>query len=139
MTKIERAACLLAATLAGCGGPPPSLGPPSPHGGSLFRLTDGRSTVEVVRRDAPDKPGQARLSLYFFDPGLKPKVPGPTVATLKPKERGARPVEFKPTGDADPARAGELAAAPFEAPGDVAGELSATVDGKPVTATINVR
>jgi hypothetical protein len=139
MTKARLAACLLAASLAGCGRSQPSLSPTAPHGGTLVKLPDAQASAEVVRQDAPDRPGQTRLLVYYYDAGLKPMTPAPTAATLKPKGRGAPPVEFKPTGDSDPARAGELASPSFQADGDVAGELSTTIGGKPVTITINIR
>jgi hypothetical protein len=139
MTKARLAACLLAASLAGCGPSQPSLTPRAPHGGMRIRLPDGQTSAEIVRQDAPDKPGQTRLLVYYYDAELKPLTPAPTAATLKPKGRGVPPVEFKPTGDPDPARAGELGSSSFQADGDVAGDLSTTIGGKPVTITISVR
>ena len=135
----HRSACLIVAALAGCGSPAPSLGLKPPHGGTMFALTDPKGSVEVVRQDVADKPGQSRIFLYYYGPELKPMTPTLTVATLKPKERGASLITFKPTGDADPARAGELASDPFPSADDVAGELSATIDGKPTVVNVNVR
>jgi hypothetical protein len=139
MSKIRLVAYLVAASLSGCGHPQAPLTPSAPHGGILVKLADGRSVAEVVRRDAPDKPGRTQLFVYYYDADLKPMTPAPTAATLKPKGRGARSVELKPTGDPDPSKAGELASDPFEATGDVSGELSATIGGKPVAAVINLR
>jgi hypothetical protein len=139
MTKARLAACLLAASPAGCGQSQPSLTPMAPHGGTLVKLPDAQASAEIVRQDAPDKPGRTRLLLYYYGANLKPMTPAPTSATLKPKGRGVPQVELKPTGDPDPARAGELASPSFQADGDVAGELSTTIGGKPVTVTISVR
>jgi hypothetical protein len=139
MRKSARAACILAACLAGCGQTQIPLTPKSPHGGALVKLPDGRAVAEIVRQDTADKPGQTRLLLYYYDAELKPMTAAPTAATLKPKGRGATPVEFKPTGDADPAKAGELASSTFQADGDVAGEISAIIDGKPVAVAISIR
>jgi hypothetical protein len=139
MTKARLAACLLAASLAGCGGDRPPLSPTAPHGGTLVKLPDGQASAEVVRLDAADTPGQTRLLVYYYHADLKPMTPPPTAATLKPKARGLAPVELKPTGDPDPAKAGELGSPSFQADGDVTGELSTTIGGKPVTITINIR
>jgi hypothetical protein len=111
----------------------------APHGGTLVKLPDGRTSAEIVRQDAADRPGQTRLLVYYYDADLKPMAPPPTAATLKPKAKGLAPVELKPTGDPDPAKAGELGSSSFQADGDVAGELSTTIGGKSVTAAISVR
>ncbi len=137
MTKTHRAASLLALTLtlAGCGESQPTLGPRPPHGGSLFKLSGQPGSVEVVLQDAEGAPGRSRLLLYYLDAEMKPATPAPAAATLTPKGRDAGPVEFKPV---DGAEAGELASLPFPTGGEVVGELTATLNGKPVKAVINV-
>ena len=125
-------ACLVAAALAGCGGSPPPLTPPSPHGGMMLDLPDGRGVVEVVRQEAPDQPGRSRLLVYFLDAGLKPMTPSPASATLKPKQPRGVTIELKPAADG-------LESPPFEAPGGIEGELTATVGGKPTAVTIGIR
>ena len=126
----------LAAALVGCG-PEPAIGPTAPHGGTLAGLPDGLGRVEVVRREAEGKPDQARLLLYFLDPEGKPIAPAPASATLKPKERRSKPIDFKPATGTE--EAGALESPPIDAVGDVAGELSSTIAGKPVKVSINVR
>ncbi len=138
MTTARRAALALALALTGCTRQQPAPTPQAPHGGSLHKLSDGRNSVEVVQ-DGSGKPEGSKLLLYFCDAQFKPISPAPTSAKLLPRGRGASALEFKPTGDADPAKAGELACPPIAAAVDPSGELTATVDGKPVTAIITVR
>ncbi len=139
MTRSCLSACLLAATLAGCGETQPVLVPIAPHGGTLVRFPDGKGFVEVIRQDAPASAGQSLVVAYYLDPEQKPLTPAPTSATLK--LRGARKgtLELKPTGDADPARIGGLATPPFDAPGGIEGTLTATLAGKPVAVPISFR
>ena len=132
-------ACLIAGALAGCSRPEPVLAPKAPHGGTVTGLPEGLGSLEIVRVDVPGKSDQAQLVLYFLGPDDKPITPAPTAASLKPKERGASPVSFKPAGDADPSRAGALESPPFKADGDISGELSSTIGGKQITTTINIR
>ncbi len=129
---------VVAAGLVGCG-PEPVVVPTAPHGGTLAGLPEGLGRVEVVRQEASGKPDQSRLILYFLGPDGKPIAPAPTAAQLKPKERRAKAIDFKPAGDADPAKAGALESPPLEAVGDIAGELSSTIGGKPVRVTISIR
>jgi hypothetical protein len=130
---------LVTTSLAGCDSPRPILPPPPPHGGTAFPLPQGKGFVEALRQDAPDKPGQTQLVIYFLDAECKP-VPAPsTAASFLPKGRKAARVAFNPTGDADPSKAGGLASAPFSDPGDIAGTLSTTIDSKPVTISISIR
>jgi hypothetical protein len=132
-------AAVVAATLSGCGRAEPAVGPSAPHGGTLAGLPDGLGRVEIVRQDVSGKPDQARLVLYFLDPDGKPISPAPTAATLKTRESRGKPIDFKPTSDADPSKAGSLESAPFEAGGDISGELTSTIGGKPVSVMISVR
>ena len=129
---------MLAAGLAGCGAERVVV-PAAPHGGTLVGLPDGLGRVEIVRHGAPDKPDQARLLLYFFGPDDKPITPAPTSATLKPKERQGKAIAFKPAADTDPSNAGALESPPLDTGGDIAGELSSTIGGKPVRVPINIR
>ena len=129
---------MLAAGLAGCGAERVVV-PAAPHGGTLVGLPDGLGRVEIVRHGAPDKPDQARLLLYFFGPDDKPITPAPTSATLKPKERQSKAIAFKPAADTDPSNAGALESPLLDTSGDIAGELSSTIGGKPVRVSINIR
>ena len=122
---------LLAATIAGCGGGGPTPGAPPPHGGVLVPLTGAQGFAEVVQ-DGP------RLFVYFLDPDLKPLSPAPSDARLTLQGKGKQVVDLKPVSDPDPAKSGGLAGA-VPVTGGLSGELSAKVDGKPVTAPINAR
>jgi hypothetical protein len=132
-------AFLLAATVVGCGPPKPNLPPPLPHGGLAFPLPEAKGFVEALRQDAPDQPGRTQLVIYFLDAECKPLASEPAAATFKPKGRGASPVVLKPLGNADPSKSGGLASAPFADPGEIVGELSVTIEGKPVSVPINIR
>jgi hypothetical protein len=133
------AALLLATTLAGCGPPRPILPPPPPHGGVAFALPDGKGFIEVVRRAVDDKAGLSRLSLYFLDAEMKPMTPSPTAAILKGRGRGGLSVDFKPSTDTDPSKAGGLESPDLLDQGAIDGELKATVDRKPIALSISVR
>jgi hypothetical protein len=115
------------------------LPPPPPHGGTTFPLPDGKGFVEALRQDAPDHVGQTRLVIYFLDMECKPLRSAPTAASFRPRGRGAATIALKPIPDAGPSKAGALASTPFEDPGDIAGMLSATIDGKPVSIAISIR
>jgi hypothetical protein len=130
---------VVAATLASCGPAEPVIGPTAPHGGTLAGLPDDLGKLEIVRQDVWGKPDQVRLILYFLDPDGKPMTPAPTSAALKPKEPRGQTVGFKPTTDADPSKAGALASTPFATSGDISGELSSIIGGKPISVTITVR
>jgi hypothetical protein len=125
--------------LAGCNGAKPSLPPAPPHGGTAFPLPEGVGFIEALRQDAQDRPGRTQLVIYFLDAQHKPITPSPVDASFKPRTRGGSPVALKPTGDADASRTGGLASDPFDDPGEIVGEISATLDGKPVTVAISVR
>ena len=129
---------MLAAGLSGCGAERVVV-PAAPHGGTLVGLPDGLGRVEIVRHGAPDKPDQARLLLYFLGPDDKPITPAPTSATLEPKERQAKAITFKPAAGTDPSNAGALESPLLDTGGDIAGELSSTIGGKPVRVPINIR
>jgi hypothetical protein len=132
-------AAVIIATLAGCGRTEPVIGPTAPHGGTFAGLPEGLGRVEIVRQEVSGRPDQARLVLYFLDPEGKPITPAPTGASLKTREGRGNAVVFKPSGDADPTKAGGLESPPFGAGGDISGELTSTIGGKPVSVTINVR
>jgi hypothetical protein len=132
--------CLLTATLAGCTPSQPKLVPTSPHGGTLFVFPEGNGRLEVVREDNPDKPDKVQITVYFLDEAFKPLDPMPTAVSFKPKApKNAPKVELKPTADADPAKASGLASPPLDNSEPVAGEISATIGGKPITIPINIR
>lgn|GEM_PF-6664529 len=130
---------LIAATFAGCSGAEPVLAPPTPHGGTLATLPEGQGELEIVRSEVSGKPAEVRLMLYFLDADNKPITPAPTAATLKLKAPRGKAVNFKPTEDADPSKAGALESASFAAGGDISGELSLTINGKPVKVSMSVR
>jgi hypothetical protein len=132
---------LVAAILAGpgCTRTEPVMAPPPPHGGTLAGLPDGQGKLEIVRQEVPGAPDQARLILYFLDAHDKPLSPAPTAATLALKVPRGKSISFKPAGDADPSKAGSLESPPFATGGDISGELSATIGGKPVKVSIAVR
>jgi hypothetical protein len=130
---------VFALILAGCGSTSINLPPPPPHGGTAYTLPDGKGFVEVVRQDATDHPGQTQLVVHFLDAKQKSISSSVTNVSFAAKERKAAPIAFKPVTTADPARAGGLASAPFADPGEVAGLLSVTIDGKNVSVAVNLR
>ena len=133
------AVVLCAASLPGCGPPAVDLPPPPPHGGTAFALPEGKGFVEVLRQDAPEQPGSTQLVVYFLDAERKTLPAVSNGVSFKPKGQGAAPVALKPIGDADPAKAGGFASAPFRDPGEIVGLLSATVESKPVSVAITMR
>jgi hypothetical protein len=140
MTRAVLSAVFLsAAILPGCHSPSVNLPPPPPHGGTAFALPDGKGFVEVLRQDAPEQPGLTQLVVYFLDAACKPLPAASTAVSFTPKSRGAVPVALRPIGDADPAKAGGLASAPFRDPGEIVGLLSATIENEPVSVAINMR
>src|SRR5262245_24989375 len=140
MTRASSIAVLcLSASLAGCAREGPALPPPPPHGGTAFPLPGGKGFVEVVRQEAPDQAGRTRIVVFFIDSGPKPLPSAPTTASLVPRGRKATAIALRPTQAADPSTSGGLASTPFDEPGDVAGLLSATIDGKPATIPISLR
>ncbi|HEY2157461.1 MAG TPA: hypothetical protein VGH33_17665, partial [Isosphaeraceae bacterium] len=68
----------------------------------------------------------------------KPLSPAPSDVRLRLQGAGKKSIDLKPADDPDPAKSGGLAAAVPDG-GDVSGELSAKVGGKPITAAINTR
>ena len=130
---------VLAMSLAGCDSPMPVLPPPPPHGGTAFPLPEGKGFVEAVRQDVQDRPDMTKLVIYFLNADCKPLPSSSTAASFLPKGRRPAPIALKPTGDADPSKAGALASAPFTDPGDIAGTLSATINGTPVSISISIR
>jgi hypothetical protein len=131
---------LLLAALTGCNPSPPTLVPKAPHGGSLFALPETTGRVEVVREDDPARPDKVQIVVYFLDEQFQPLEPTPTAVAFQPKTpRNAPAVELKPTVEAEPAKASGLASPPLDNTGPVAGQISATIAGKPVVVPINVR
>jgi hypothetical protein len=139
MRLVHLSAFSIAAVLVGCGNRERLVVPSAPHGGTLAGLPDGLGTLEIVRQDLPGATSQTQLVLYFLGPDGRPLTPAPRSATLKPRERGARPIDFRASDAADPSKAAALQSPPLGGRGDVTGELSATLGGKPVNLSISVR
>jgi hypothetical protein len=135
------AAGLLLAAVAGCEPGPPKLrpGPEAPHGGSLFPLPDGQGYVEALKQTTSGRKPQSRIVAYFLDADRKPLAATPIAVSLKLKAGGTTPVGLKPTGVADPVKAGGFASALIPDRDDLGGDLSATIDGKWVTIPISLR
>jgi hypothetical protein len=129
----------VALAMGGCDAPAPVLPPAPPHGGTAFPLPDNKGFVEVLRQDVPGQDGQTQLVVYFIDADRKPLGAGASAASFQPKGKKAAKIALKPIEDPDPAKAGALSSAAFENPGDIAGTLSATIDGKIVSVAISVR
>ena len=128
-------ALLGASGLVGCSPTQAPLTPQAPHGGMIFDLPGGAGSVEVVRRLIADQPGRIRPCLYYLDAAMNPMTPPPTVATLKFRGRKGGSVEFQPPST----QAGMLEGPNMPDAGDIEGELTATVDGKPAAVSISVR
>ena len=132
-------AALILAILAGCDGPPnPKPGPATPHNGSLVALPDGLGFVEILKEADPARRGQSKVVAYFLDPSKNP-LAAVTTVSLKSQASGGKAVDFKPAGDAGPAKAGAMISSSFSDRGEVEGDLTATIGGKPITVPINVR
>jgi hypothetical protein len=130
---------LLCGLAAGCGAPRIDLPPAPPHGGTAFALPEGKGFVEVVRQDAPEKPGLTRLVIYFLDAERQPLRSISKAVSFKPKGRNAAPVALKPVEGTDPTKEGELASDPFRDPGEIVGVLLATIENQPISIAINLR
>jgi len=131
MTRIGWIALGLAVGLAGCAGDGSHKVPPPAHGGTLVELPDRKGHVEVVKRDAPGQAKASQVVLYFLNSSSTPMDPPPTAATLK--LRGGKPIDFKS------AEGGSMEAGPIPNLGDLEGELTATIDGKPITVPLGRR
>ena len=133
MTSRILSTAVLASAIVGCGGGGPAPGNLPPHGGTLVPLSGagGGGFAEVVRDGR-------RVVVYFLDPDRKPLSPAPSDVRLRLQGAARKTVELSPVDDPDPAKSGGLAGATPD-DGDVSGELSARVGGKPVTASINAR
>jgi len=131
---------LTLALLTGCdGGPPvPKPGPATPHNGTLVSLPEDGGFVEIVKEPDSGKKDRAKILAYFLDSSRNP-ITTVSAVTLKSKATGNKPIELKPTGDADPAKAGGMATPSLPDVGEIDGELTATIAGKPVTIPLNVR
>jgi hypothetical protein len=128
-----------ASILAGCSQPQAPLSPRTPHGGMVFTLPDAPGSVELARQAVAEKPGITRLYLYGLDADMKPMTPMPTAVSLKSRGRGGKSFDFKPSSDPDPSKAGSLESPDLPDQGNVDGELSVTINGKPVTLSISIR
>jgi len=129
---------LVVGMLSGCGGGPPSTsnaGPPPPHSGNLKTMPGGKGYVEIVKKDAPSStaPMTGEVSFYFLkEDGATPYSPAPSTGTLTV---GKKKVTLQPAGDGLATPNGP----PLFAKGDVDGNLSVELDGKPVTIPLGVR
>ena len=133
LSGVIAAACCL----PGCNQSQSAL--PPPHGGTAFPLPEGKGFVEVIRHDDSNQPSQTQLVIYFTNPGCKPLPSAPTNVSFQPRGKNAARIAFKLTADSDPVTAGGLASATFTNAGDVAGQITATIDSKPVSIPINIR
>ena len=125
---------LLVATLLGCGDSAPPL-PKTPHGGTILPTPEQKGSAEFVKKAVEGQGDQAKFIVYFVGPDDKPMAAPPTAATFKPAGRGAKPVEFKPSGAGD----SSLTSDPFPNEMVIEGELSMTLDGKPTKMPVRVR
>lgn len=141
MARATLRLCIVAATccLAGCGQTQIVLPPPPPHGGTAFPLPDGKGFVEVLRHDDSDQPSQTQLVIYFMNPECKPLPSVPTSVSFQTRGKSATRIAFNPTSDSNPATAGGLASINFANTGEIAGQITATIDNKPVAIPINIR
>jgi hypothetical protein len=139
MRALALSVFLLASIPPGCNAPSVTLPPAPPHGGTAFALPEGKGFVEVLRQDAPERPGLTQLVVYFLDPECRPLASASSAVSFQPKGRDAATVALKPIGGVDPAKAGGLASAPFRDPGEIVGLLSTTIENKPVSVAINMR
>ncbi len=115
--------------------------PRAPTAALSSALPDGQGYVEILEQTAPiqGKKSQSRVVAYFLDSSRKPLASTPTAFSLNVPSAGTALIELKPTGDADPAKAGGLATSPIPDRDGLSGDLSATIDGKAVTVPIDVR
>jgi hypothetical protein len=134
-----RALCIIAAGSPGCTLQELALPPPPPHGGTAYSLPARTGFVEVVRQEAPNRPGQTQLVIYFMDTECKPLRSPPAKAIFEPRGKKAAKIALTPIAVSEPAKAGGLASAPFVDPGDLVGLLSATIDHKPFSISISIR
>jgi hypothetical protein len=132
-------AVLVATILGGCAANQTPISPRTPHGGMLLALPDSPNSIEIVRQEVVGKPDSSRLILFYLDADQKPLTPAPTAATLKLRGRGARSIDFKPSSETDPSRAGGLESAEIPERGGIDGELSTNVNGKSVALAVSVR
>jgi len=133
MDRLHLTAALLLAALAGCGGPAIPAGTATPHDGTLVVLPDGRGFAEILKRPDPSKEGRAQVVIYFLDGSRKPMNPAPTAARLTLQAAGAKPLDLQPAADSS------LESPGFADTGEVAGKLSATIEGKEISVPIQVR
>jgi hypothetical protein len=112
-----------------------------PHGGSAIPLGDHQGYAEVVldRTGAtPGKAGGVRICVYFLTQDLKSSLsPVPTDVTVKAVPPDGEPVTL--TLKPEPGQGKKMDKSRFASPpgnfdyDELRGEVSATVDGKPVT------
>jgi hypothetical protein len=128
------AAGLIASTLAGCDSSNAVSVPKAPHGGVLFTIPEGKN-LEIVREDIPGTPAKVKFVAYYLDARLNALSGAPTTATFQPKTPpDAAVVELKPAADGS-----GLASPEMNDDGEIAGVMTATIDGKPTPVEIRVR
>jgi hypothetical protein len=115
------------------------LPPPPPHGGTAFPLPQGKGFVEILKLDAPEKPGQTRLVIYFMDAERQPLLSAPISASFQPRGKKAAKISLAATGDSEPSNGSRLASALFTDPGELIGTLSAKINGELLSIAVSIR
>jgi len=118
----------------GCGSSNNS-GPPTPHNGALVELPDRKGFLEIVKQAASGKAGRSQIVIHFLDRDRNPMSGAPTAATFKGQASGNKPVALKPMEGG----AGGLISEPIADRAEIEGEMTATIDGSPVTVPIMIR
>lgn len=113
----------------------PTLGPRAPHGGTILPIPDKKGSIELVKKEVEGQAEQVRFVVYFSGPNDKPLATAPTATTFTPTGKGAKPVQFKPTGNSD----ASMASDPFPNSEEIDGNLSVTIDGEPITIPVKIR
>jgi hypothetical protein len=100
----------------------------------LLALPGGKGQVEVVRKEGASgsAPVTAEVSFYFFKDAGTPYTPAPSAGTLTV---GKKTVALKPEGDA----LVTPIAPPLFPKGQLDGDLTIELDGKPTTIPLGVR
>jgi hypothetical protein len=148
---VSSSAFLLALSLVGCGGGGNTVNPtiaanrPGPHGGMAFPLPADRGHVEVVvEKPANWKPGgKSSLVVYFLDATASgPITVTPSDVTVKVQLPSKPEPETVTLAASTDKKASEVKYA--SVPGDydfdtMSGDVTATLDGQPVTVPFMLR
>jgi hypothetical protein len=133
---------VLVGALAGCGGSPQALPPPS-HDGAMFELPGGKGFFEIkteeeatTSRGSKSKTGPTNTILvYFYQPDRTTEMsPAPTDVTVKVgfgPESPAVPLSPRAKGADSPSG---FASTPGPYPSGFRGQLSAKIGGEAVEA-----